>query len=362
MRSQCGPPEFDEQDFSKFDLSRWHLDGLTLDSVASAIGGLAEKLFTTDEWRTHFDATLPAFQGRTQDFFKQQLRDLQQERAETADDFEKRAKAAEQSADDFRRSTEVTAAPVVLDAVPDVFQGSVRIVSDKDPQLGLPGVRVQVLDPKNEKTVLVETTTDLNGNAILAVPPELAKERDEQDVTVQVVDATGKPLVKVAKAICIRVGQTEERVIKVPESAAIEENKNQALETRSERETRARQLAGRGDVLRREAKQVLDVIDCRVRDTEAIIDELEATGSVEVVSLETDTPPGTSSPAASSQPSSPTASSQPSPKTSSSQPASPKTGSSQPASNAEAESPPDEHVEPPEDESPPRRPRGRKPR
>lgn len=325
MRSQCGPPEFDEQDFSKFDFNRWHLDGLTLDSVTAAVGGLAEKFFTSDEWRNHFDATLPEFQGRTQEFFKQQLRDLQQERAATADDFEKRAKAAEQSADDFRRSTELTAAPVVLDTVPAVFQGSVRIVSEKDPQLGLPGVRVQVLDPKNEKTVLVETVTDLNGNAILAVPADVAKERDEQDVTVQVVDGTGKPLTKVAKAICIRVGQTEERVIKVPESAAIEENKKQALDTRSDRETRARQLAGRGDVLRREAKQVLDVIDCRVRDTETIIDELEATGSVEVISLKTDT----------------------------SQPASTK---------ADSESPPDESVEPPEDDSPPRRPRGRKPR
>lgn len=347
MRSQCGPPEFDEQDFSKFDFSRWHLDGLTLDSVAAAIGGLAEKLFTSDEWRTHFDATLPEFQGRTQEFFKQQLRDLQQERAETADDFEKRAKAADQTADDFRKSTELSAAPAVLDAVPGVFQGSVRIVSEKDPQLGLPGVRVQVLDPKDEKTVLVETTTDLNGNAILAVPAEVAKERDEQDVTVQVVDATGKPLAKVAKAICIRVGQTEERVVKVPETAAIEENKKQALETRSERDTRARQLAARGDVLRREGKQVLDVIDCRVRDTEAIIDELEKTGSVEVISLETDTSqPNT----AASQPSSPAASTAQPKVPSAAQPAAPET---------ESESPPDE---PPEDESPPRRPRGRKPR
>jgi len=351
MRSQCGPPEFDEQDFSKFDFSRWHLDGLTLDSVAAAIGGLAEKFFTSDEWRNHFDATLPEFQGRTQEFFKQQLRDLQQERAETTDDFEKRAKAAEQSADAFRKSTELTAAPLVLDAVPDVFQGSVRIVSEKDPQLGLPGVRLQILDPKNEKTVLVETSTDLNGNAILAVPADLAKERDEQDVTVQVVDATGKPLAKVAKALCIRAGQTEERVIKVAESAAIEENKKQALENRSERETRARQLGGRGDVLRREAKQVLDVIDCRVRDTEAIIDELEKTGSVEVISLKTDTSQAKTD---ASPPSSPAAGSSSQPK---------KPSSSEPASTkADSESPPDEPSEPPEDESPPRRPRGRKPR
>src|ERR1044071_9157932 len=126
MRSQCGPPEFDKQDFSKFDFSRWHLDGLTLDAVSTAVGGLTEKLFASEEWRKNFDATLPQFQGRTVDFFQQHLKDLQKERADTATNFENRAKAAEQVSTDFRKSIEVTAAPVVLDAVPNVFQGSVR--------------------------------------------------------------------------------------------------------------------------------------------------------------------------------------------------------------------------------------------
>jgi hypothetical protein len=275
MRSQCGPPEFDEQDFSKFDFSRWNLDGLTLDSAAAAVAGLTEKLFNSEEWRQHFQATLPEFQSRTLDFFKQQVKDLQQERAATAEDFEQRAKAAEQRADDFRKSTEVTAAPVVIDAVPDLFLGSVRVVSEKDPQLGLPGVRVRVFDPKYEKVSLVEAITDLNGNAILAFPPEMAKERDQQDVTVQITDSKDKPLAKIDKAICIRVGQTEERVVKVPESAAIDENKKEALDIRSEREAHARQLATRGETLRRDSQEVLAVIDCRLKDTEGIVAELE---------------------------------------------------------------------------------------
>jgi len=275
MRSQCGPPEFDEQDFSKFDFSRWHLDGLTLDSAAAAVAGLTEKLFNSEEWRQHFEATLPEFQSRTLDFFKQQLKDLRQERAATAEDFEQRAKAAEQRADDFRKSIEVTAAPVVIDAVPDVFLGLVRVVSEKDPQLGLPGVRVKILDPKNEKVGLVESITDLNGNAILAVPAEMAKERDQQDLTVQITDSKDKPVAKFDKAICIRVGQTEERVVKVPESAAIDENKKEALEIRSERETHARELAARSESLRRESQEVLAVIDCRLKDTEGIVAELE---------------------------------------------------------------------------------------
>jgi len=40
MRSQCEPPDFGEQDFSQFDFTRWHLDGLTLDAAATAVAGL----------------------------------------------------------------------------------------------------------------------------------------------------------------------------------------------------------------------------------------------------------------------------------------------------------------------------------
>jgi len=275
MRSQCGPPKFDEQDFSKFDFSRWHLDGLTLDAAAAAVAGLTEKLFTSEEWSKNFQATLPEFQSRTLEFFTQQFKDLQKERAETAADFENRSKAADQLTDDFRKSIQVTATPVVIDAVPNIFQGSVRLVSEKDPQLGLPGLRVQVFDPRDEKTVLLESESDLHGNVILAFPPEITKDRDQRDMNLRIVDAENKPITTIANAICIRIGQTEERVVKIPESAAIEENKKQALETRADRENRAHLLAGRGDILRRQGEKVLEVIDCRLRDTGEIVAELQ---------------------------------------------------------------------------------------
>ncbi|HEU4834944.1 MAG TPA: hypothetical protein VFS90_11035 [Pyrinomonadaceae bacterium] len=275
MRSQCGPPKFDAQDFSKFDFSRWHLDGLTLDSAATAVAGLTEKLFTSEEWNKHFQATLPEFKTRSLELFKQQLKDLQKEREETAKDFENRAKAADQLNIDFRNSIEVTAAPVVIDAAPNIFQGSVRLVSEKDPRLGLPGLRVQIIDPKDEKTVLLESISDLNGNVILTFPPEITKDRDQRDLNLQIVDPENKPITKIDNAICIRLGQTEERVVKIPESEAIKENKKQALETRSDRENRAAQLATRGEILRRERQKVLEVLDCRLRDTGEIIAELE---------------------------------------------------------------------------------------
>src|SRR5262245_10457506 len=100
MRSSCDPPEFDEQDWSKFDFTRWHLDGLTLDAAASAFAGLSEKLFQSEEWRERFQATLPEVQRQALDFFQEHSRQLNQARTTIAQDFETRIAAAQQRSDD----------------------------------------------------------------------------------------------------------------------------------------------------------------------------------------------------------------------------------------------------------------------
>ncbi|MGH2396560.1 MAG: hypothetical protein ACRDFW_06140, partial [bacterium] len=70
MHSRCDPPRFDQQDWSQFDFSRWHLDGVTLDAASAAFAGLSERLFNADEWRQHFQATLPALEREALSFFK----------------------------------------------------------------------------------------------------------------------------------------------------------------------------------------------------------------------------------------------------------------------------------------------------
>ena len=275
MRSQCGPPKFDKQDWSKFDFSRWHLEGISLDSAAAAVGEQSEKLFNSEEWRQNFQVTLPELQLRALDAFKEHSKDLRQQRTAAAEDFDNRATAAQQRSDDFRKSMETATAPPVVEPSPDAFHVAVRVVSEQDPRLGLPGITVQIVDPRNEKAVLVESFTDNDGNAVLTVPPELAKERDKHDTALHVVDPAGKPLAKLANAVCIRVGQTETRVVKVGEAATIAENNKLALEIRAEREARARNLAGRSEVLKNERQKVLEEFDCRLQDNEAIIAELE---------------------------------------------------------------------------------------
>jgi hypothetical protein len=274
MYSPCEPPKFVEEDFEQFDFSRWHLDGLTLNAAAETFAGLSEKLFNSEEWRQNFKSTLPEFSQRALDLFKEHSRDLQEQRKAAVDDFNNRATAAEQRSDAFRKSMEAATAPAVIEPTADAFHVSVKVVSEKA-GLGLSGVKVQVVHPKDQKTALAESFTDRDGNAVVTVPPELAKELDKRDTALQVVDPAGKVVATLTNAVCIRVGQTETRVVKVGDSPALAESQKLAQDLKTERDETARRLAGRSAVLKQDLKNVIEVLDCRLRDNDAIIAELE---------------------------------------------------------------------------------------
>jgi len=277
MQSRCGPPIFDQQDWSQFDFSRWHLDGVTLDAASAAFADLSEQLFNSDEWRQHFQATLPALEREALSFFKghsQQLRDLKNAAAQ---DFDKRIAAAQQRTEDLRKAVEAAAAPPVVQASSNVFHLVVKVTTEDD-RLGLPALTVQITDPRNERLALVQSITDRDGNAILTIPEEIAKELDKRDTALEVLSPTGKVLVKLPGAVCMRLNQVETKLVTLQDSPEIAPHKSAALGIRSEREARVGNLAARVETLKREREARLHDLDRRLEDNEAIIAELEPKG------------------------------------------------------------------------------------
>jgi len=277
MQSRCGPPKFDQQDWSQFDFSRWHLDGVTLDAASAVFAGLSEQLFNSEEWRQHFQATLPALESKALGFFKDHSQRLRDQKNATAQDFDNRIAAARRRSDDFRKSVEVAVGPPVVQASPNIFHLLAK-VTIKDTRLALPGLAVQIMDPRNEKTVLVQTVTDREGNAILTVPEEIAKEVDKRDTALEVLSPGGKTLAKLPGAVCVRLNQVETKVVTLPDSPEIEPHKNAALGILSEREARVASLAARIETLKREREDRLHDLDRKLEDNEAIIAEIEPKG------------------------------------------------------------------------------------
>jgi len=277
MHSPCSPPKFDQQDWSQFDFSRWHLDGVALDAASAAFANLSEQFFNSDEWQQHFQATLPALEQAAISFFKDHSQQLRDQRNAVAEDFDKRITAAQERSDAFRRTVESASAPPVIEASPNKFHLAVRVTSE-DARFGLPGVAVQIIDPRNEKHILGHAITDRDGSAILTIAEEIAKELGKGDAALEVLSPAGQTLVKLPGAVCVRLNQVETKVVSIKDSEDIGPQKTAALQIRAEREAHMGNLAARIDSLKRECEARLHDLDCRSEDNEAIIAELEAKG------------------------------------------------------------------------------------
>lgn len=274
MPLRCGPPKFDQQDWSQFDFSRWHLDGVALDAASAAFAGLSERLFNSEEWREHFQAGLPEVQREALAFYQDHARQLEKEKTAVAEDFDHRITAAQERSDGFKKAADAAAAPPVVQPDPNTFHLSVK-VTVKDLVLGLPGMTVQIMDPRKPKNALVQAVTDSDGNAILSITSKRAKQLDKLDTILEVLSPTGASLQRIPGAVCIRLNQTDTKVLELPDSPEIQTLKTAALRARSERESRAQNLAARIDRLKQERETTLHDMDCRLEDTRAIIAALE---------------------------------------------------------------------------------------
>src|SRR4051794_6582829 len=112
MRSPSGPPGFNAQDWSQFDFSRWHTDGLRLESVSAAFADLAERLVNAPEWRQNFQAALPALRPLLLDEFRERGRALEAESAALAQAFQERSVRVREQAAALQDRARRAAAPV----------------------------------------------------------------------------------------------------------------------------------------------------------------------------------------------------------------------------------------------------------
>jgi len=278
MHGPCRPPTFDERDWSAFDFSRWHLDGLPVDapSPTSALADLAQRLFGSEEWRQHFQGSLPAVQSGVLGFYREHARELEEEKTAVAQGFDLRIAAARSRSEEFAKAMAAAGSPPVVEPDPQTFHLGVR-VTGKDVHLGLPGVIAQVTAPRDSKTVLAQGMTDRDGNTLLAVPAARASEGTKADATLEILSVAGKSLQRLPGAVCIRPNQADTKVVSLKDSADTAPLKSVALEMRSQQQARARELLTSIDRLTEEREARLRDLDYRLDDTRKTITDLEET-------------------------------------------------------------------------------------
>jgi hypothetical protein len=291
MRSPCDPPTFDEQDWSRFDFTRWNLDGMAGgDAIIGALADLTQRLVTTPEWRQHFGEAAAQLHGAGRELYRNHLAELRQGAKDLEEDFNARAAAAEQRIEDHRRSLASSAAPPSADPDPVTYRLAVKVVAGTE-EVGLAGLLVQLTDPQNERLGLAEGVTDADGSVLLSVPPERARELEDAHTTLAVRTLEGKPLHDLKDSACIRLNQTETRVVRLPELRQLKPLVAAALEQRAAREATYQNLIARVARLQIERDDRLRDMECRVRETEAIIADFDHPPEIPVEEIDRSRPP-----------------------------------------------------------------------
>jgi hypothetical protein len=275
MRSPCDPPKFDEQDWGEFDFTRWHLEGLAGgDAIITALADLTQRLVATPEWRQHFGAAASELQEIGREFYQQHLAGLRKEQEVLQLDFKARTDAAQEQVGHYRRTLAASAEPPSVEPDPATYRLAVKVTGGTE-AAGLGGLLVQVIDPENERTALVEGVTDSDGNATLSVPPERARERNDAHATLTVRTLDGTSLQVLKEAICIRLNQTDTKVVRLAESEQVAPYIAASLEARAARERLLLNLMSRVDRLQDERDARLRDLDCRVKNTEELIADFD---------------------------------------------------------------------------------------
>lgn len=277
MRSPCDPPVFDENDWSQFDFSRWHADGVPEDEAGQVIADLATQFFQSEEWSTHFKATLPEVKDTVRTAYQAEVQDLRQERQEAERDFKQRLSTAEERARAVMSAAQASASPPILQAREDSFQVAVRFVEGRT-KLGLPEMTARLTDMRDPARVIQEASTDRDGNAVLVLSPETAKELNNIHVMLQVVAPNGNVLDPKAADICVRLNGTETHVVTVKRSQDIEGPVGVAAAVQAASGEQQKHVLARSERLKTGLTERLKDIDCRIREVETLIRQMEKPG------------------------------------------------------------------------------------
>jgi hypothetical protein len=269
----CKTPKAEPGDWSRFEFRRWGLDGVPAGEAGEVLGALAEKLFASPEWQGQMAASLPDLRSRVAEYFDARGRDLEARKRDQEQEVETRVASIDRARSAMQDSINAAAAPPRLTPDPQSYQVAAR-VTDEASGLGLPGLNVLLLDPKGGAPV-AESPTDLDGNAVIAIPRERAVELAGHDLTLQVATAQGKVVQKVDRAVCPRLGNVETWVGSIKAGRTLGPLVAAAEERRSGQAARLDAMAERARLVRSDHERWRKEVDCDVDVVHAVIADIK---------------------------------------------------------------------------------------
>lgn len=220
MAAKEGPTGIGSLDWSKFDFTRWNLEGLPLEGGSATVTTLLQNAISSPQWPQSFGSSLPAIKTAVVQHLTLQAQALQERSAALDQQLAARVSQVHTQVTSVQAKLRTASVPASVAADPNKFQFVAKVL-DQNSQLGLPGLRVQLSDQRTPGTVLASGTTDSNGNAIVSLTKDKAERlaTDKADLTLTILNSAGKTLYTTPNVVCAHADHVETQVAAIAASA-----------------------------------------------------------------------------------------------------------------------------------------------
>src|SRR5271167_2693466 len=139
MADQTARSSFGNLDWSKFDFTRWNLDGLDLDGASSTMATLLKKVITAPQWPQAFGSSLPGLKTVVIQHLEAQIEMLGKSSATLDQELAARTASTQALITALQSKNRQASVPPTLAPSPNLFQLVTKAI-DQQSQLGLPGL------------------------------------------------------------------------------------------------------------------------------------------------------------------------------------------------------------------------------
>ena len=220
MASETDASAFDNLDWSKFDFTRWNLEGLSLDDTSSTIATLLQRVIAAPQWPQSIGSNLPGLKRVVIQHLNAQIDELKKESVDLDNELKSRVASTQAQIVALRTKMRLGSVPPVPAANPNLFQLVAKAV-DQQSQFGLAGLTVTLFESGDSENPVATGTTDSNGNAVLSLSRQkaasMAKEKTGE-LTISILTSDGKAIYSAPYVASVHPNQVETHIATIPAS------------------------------------------------------------------------------------------------------------------------------------------------
>jgi hypothetical protein len=266
------PTAIGNQDWSKFDFTKWNLEGLQLDSPSATATGWVRDVTLSPQGRQNFAAALVTINTAVQSDLQDQVKTMQARSTALNAEMTTRVSSAQAQLSAFEESIRTAAAPVAVNPDPSSYQVAAKVV-DQSTRLGLPGLQVRLNDTRPGTAPVASTVSDLYGNAVFKLSQQQVSNlsKDNAMLAMEVLTPAGKSVHVGGQTVIPTLNHADTLMATLPSSTDLAPHINSAKAVNTQQEGRLTALAAKPDALRAYYQQVKADLQQQLTQVQAIV-------------------------------------------------------------------------------------------